>query len=529
MPDSGPQRALEDLKARLATIVDVWSSIAVLQWDQETYMPPGGGRTRAVQLATLSRLAHERFTSAATRELLGAAEPLLATLDPNADEAALLRMTRRDFDRARKLPPEFVAERAAAASESTEVWRKARPANDFAAFRPYLTRMVEFARRTADYLGYAEHPYDALLDQYEPESRAREVASLFDRLRGGIVPLVQAVAARADAVDAGFLDQEYEEVPQRAFALAIVEAFGYDTSRGRLDTSAHPFSTGISRDDVRITTRYPRRALGAIFGTFHESGHAMYSQGTAPSLDRTPLADGASNGIHESQSRLWENLVGRSRPFWQYAFPQMRRLFPVQLGEVDAETFYRAVNRVQPSLIRVEADEVTYNLHIILRFELEKALIAGELEAGELPAAWNAKMRTFLGITPPTDTDGVMQDIHWAGVGFGYFPSYTIGNVVSVQFFDAARRAHPDLPAEIRRGRFGTLLGWLREHVHAHGRKFFPQDLLRLATGSALTPEPYLRYLQEKFGEIYGLSGTRPPEPPFPGAPPAPATPRPGR
>ncbi|HKV45267.1 MAG TPA: carboxypeptidase M32 [bacterium] len=506
MVDPAATQALQDLKAHLAAIVDIRSSMAVLRWDQETQMPPGGGPTRALQLSTLSRIAHEGFVAAKTQELLTAAEPLLEHLDPGSDEAALLRMTRRDLDRARKLPGEFVAERTRAASESTEIWRKARPANDFLLFRPHLERMVEFARRTAEYLGYAEHPYDALLDVYEPESTARDVAALFDRLRDATLPLVVAIADRGGAANSGILDQEYPRAEQREFALSIITAFGYDTERGRLDTSSHPFSTGISRDDVRITTRYPPRSLGAIFGTFHEAGHAVYSQGTAPALDRTPLADGASNGIHESQSRLWENLVGRSRPFWEYAFPKMQRVFPKQLAGVDADTFYRAVNQVRRSLIRVEADEVTYNLHIMLRFELEQALVAGGLKVRDLPDAWGAKMRAYLGISPPTDADGVMQDIHWSGMGFGYFPSYTIGNVASVQLLDAARGAHPDLSDQIRRGEFRPLLAWLRDHVHAHGRKFFPKDLLLRATGSALTPEPYIRYLWQKFGEIYGLN-----------------------
>ncbi|HTD47167.1 MAG TPA: carboxypeptidase M32 [bacterium] len=498
---------LTRLRAHLATIADLHSATALLRWDQETYMPPGGAGIRAQQLATLSRLAHERFTSPLTGSLLEETEPLLSRLDSDSDDAALLRVTRRDFDRARKLPAEFVEERARAASESIDAWRTARPGNDFSAFRPHLQRMVEFARRTADYLGYTQHPYDALIDLYEPETTTRDVAALFDRLRDATVPLVRAVVARGDVVDARFLDQEYPEEQEREFALSIIRSFGYDITRGRLDTSAHPFSTGFGRDDVRITTRYARRSLGALFGAFHEAGHALYSQGSAPSLARTPLDDGASNGIHESQSRLWENLVGRSRPFWQYAFPGLRQRFPAKLGSADAELFYRAVNRVRPSLIRVEADEVTYNLHIILRFELEQALTAGDLDVTDLPEAWNAKMAEFLGVTPPDDADGLMQDIHWSGGMIGYFPSYTIGNVASVQFFEAAQRAHPGLAEDIRLGRFSTLLGWLRDHVHAHGRKFLPRDLLLRATGSPLTPEPYLRYLRQKFGEIYGLGG----------------------
>ena len=500
-------RAVEQLKAHLATIVDLRGAAAVLRWDQETYMPPGGAAGRAELLATLSRVAHELFTSTRTHDLLKAAEAVVGQLDPESDEAALIRMTRRDYDRLSKLPTEFVAEKARARSLSIQVWREARPRNDFAAFRPALGQMVNFARRMADYLGYDEHPYDALLDIYEPGMTAKEVDALFARLREVTLPLVRMIVQRGQVANAGFLTEEYDEARQRSFGLSVAEAFGYDLRRGRLDESAHPFASGFNLNDVRITTRYQRRFLpSAIFGIFHEAGHAIYGQGVSASLERTPLADGASYGVHESQSRLWENLVGRSRPFWRHYFPKLQQHFPEQLRDVDVGTFYQAVNRLQPSLIRVEADEVTYNLHIMLRFELEKALLEGTLSVKELPDAWNEKMKGYLGITPPSNADGVMQDIHWSSGSIGYFPTYTLGNIISVQLFEAARRAHPGLRDEIERGQFTILLGWLREHVHRHGRKFLPRDLLKRATGSDLTPEPYLRYLQDKFGEIYGVT-----------------------
>jgi carboxypeptidase Taq len=502
---STARESLDELKVHLGTIADVETAAAVLDWDQHTYMPPGGAETRASQLGTLSQIAHEQFTSARTRTLLDAAEPLLDSLAPDSDDAALLRVTRRDLTKASKLPSEFVAEVQRAASLGTHAWQEARARNDFAAFRPHLELMFELMRREADYLGYREHPYDALMDNYEPEMTSREVKALFDRLLEVTVPLVRAIAARSGP-GADALAREYDETPQRAFGLSMAEAFGYDTTRGRLDTSAHPFSTGFSRDDVRITTRFQRPGLGAIFAIFHEAGHAMYNQGVPASLQRTPLADGASYGIHESQSRLWENLVGRSRAFWEHAFPALRRAFPAQLEGVDVDAFYRSINRVEPSLIRIHADEITYNLHIILRFELEQAVLTGALRVADLPEAWNAKMASYLGMTPPTDTDGVLQDTHWAGGSIGYFPSYTLGSVAAVQLFEAARRAHPDLTDQIGRGEFQGLLGWLREHVHAHGRKFFPRDLLVRATGSALTPEPYLAYLKAKFGAMYGIS-----------------------
>ena len=500
-------QSIRSLKDHLAPIADLGSAAAVLRWDQETQMPPGGGAGRAMGLATLTRLAHESFTSSRTGELLTVAERIAGTLDPESDDAALVRITRRDYDRLRKLPPEFVAERAREASLSTEVWKEARKRNDFAAFRPSLEKMVDFARRTADYLGYTEHIYDALLDLYEPDMKASEVDAVFARLREVTVPFVQTIVARGRAVNDALLHEDYPEAQQEAFGLAVAQAFGYDLLRGRLDVSAHPFASGFNAGDVRITTRYKRRDLReAVFGIFHEAGHAMYEQGVAPELNRTPLARGASLGLHESQSRMWENIVGRSRPFWQHYLPVLRQHFPEQLRDVDVDTFYRAVNRVKSSLIRTTADEVTYNLHIMLRFDLEKSLLERQVKVADLPAAWTAKMKEYLGVTPPTDADGVMQDIHWSSGSLGYFPTYTLGNVISVQLFEAARKAHPTIDDDIANGRFAPLLGWLRQNLHRHGRKFLPREMLRRATGSALTAEPYLRYLQRKFGEIYGLS-----------------------
>jgi carboxypeptidase Taq len=501
--------ALAELRSQLATVADLKSAAAVLHWDQETQMPPGGAEGRALQLATLARVAHELLTSDATRRLLDAADAAVRGADPASDDAALMRMTRRDLERALKLPGDFIAEQRRAAAVSTHVWRDARQAGDFAAFRPHLERMFQLARREADYIGYTEHPYDALVDRYDPGITAGELEALFGRLLAVIVPLVRAIAARGPAAR-DVLDADFDEGAQRAFALEMVQAFGYDTRRGRLDLSAHPFSTKFHRDDVRITTRNGSR-LSAVFGTFHESGHAMYSQATAAALERSPLSDGAGSGIHESQSRMWENLVGRSRPFWEYAFPRARLAFPEPLRHAGGDDLYRAVNRVEPGLIRVSADELTYNLHIVLRFELEKSLLTGALRARDLPDAWNSKMAEYLGLTPPSDADGVLQDIHWSMGLVGSFPSYTLGNVASVQLFEAARRAHPGLTDDIRAGRFSTLYGWMRDHIYAHGRKFFPAELLERATGGPLTAEPYLRYLSDKFGDLYGLSAAAPP------------------
>lgn len=506
MTEPTSPHAVDALRAHLQPIADLRAAAALLGWDQETYMPPEGAEGRANQLATLSRILHQMFVSAETRQRLEAAERIAGQFDADSDDAALPRVTRRDFDKITKLPTEFVAERARARSISTQVWREARPKNDFALFRPHLETMVDFARREADYLGYVDHPYDALLDNYEPDMTAKDVRTLFARLREVTVPFVRAIVDRGPVVDAGFLSREYDEAGQEHFGLEVAQAFGYNLRRGRLDRSPHPFATGFGQKDVRITTRYKRQDLtSAIFGIFHESGHAMYEQGVDAALERTPLSRGTSLGVHESQSRMWENLVGRSLTFWRHHFPRLQEVFPQQLREIDVETFYRAVNVVQPGLIRVDADEVTYNLHIMLRFDLELALLEGTLKAADLPGAWTAKMQEYLGIVPPDDRDGVMQDIHWSGGSIGYFPTYTLGNVISVQLFDAAVRANPAIPDEIGRGSFGSLLGWLREHIHRHGRKFFAKDLIRRATGAELSPEPYVAYLQEKFGEIYGI------------------------
>ena len=498
--------AIETLKTHLATIADLRATASILRWDQETYMPARGAAGRAEQLGTLTRLAHERFASPQTQTLLAAAEGVQDQLDPDSDEAALVRMTRRDYDRQSRLPADFVAARARAATLSTQIWREARRRNDFAAFRPSLAEMVDFARREADYIGFEVHPYDALLDRYEPGMTAKDVDRLFTRLREVTVPFVRVIIEGGRPVEDNFLRADYDIAQQRAFGVAVAESFGYEFSRGRLDESVHPFETSFHPDDVRITTRYQRAFLpSAMFAIFHETGHALYEQGIPAALARTCIGHGASMGLHESQSRMWENLVGRSRPFWQHYYPILQDYFPA-LRHVELETFYRAVNRVQPSLIRVEADEVTYNLHIMLRYELEKQLLEGTLVVQDLPEAWNDRMQAYLGVRPPTDADGVMQDTHWSSGSIGYFPTYTLGNVISVQLFEAARQSQTTLLDDIRQGRFETLLGWLRQRVHRHGRKFLPMEIIKRATGMELTPEPYLRYLRSKFSDVYGVT-----------------------
>jgi carboxypeptidase Taq len=497
--------ALKELRSRLAEIADLDSVAAVLSWDQQTYMPPGGAEARAEQLATLARLSHERFAAPDTGALLDEAA---RETDPlgDTDDGALVRVTRRDYDRAVKLPPDLVAEMRRTSALAQEAWAQARPRNDYAAFAPWLEKNLQLARRAAECWGYRDRLYDALLEGYEPGTTTAQVAGMFGELKPGLVSLVRDIGERGTPIDARVLHRDYEVIRQREFSERIARAIGYDFTRGRQDTAAHPFCTSFSRNDVRITTRFDPHFIGqALLASVHEAGHAMYEQGMAPELERTPLRGGASMGVHESQSRLWENLVGRSKPFWQYCFPALKESFPEALADMDVESFWRALCKVTPSLIRVEADEVTYNLHVLLRFELENELLEGRLTVADAPAAWNAKTQEYIGLTPPDDSDGVLQDIHWALGIFGYFPTYSIGNLLAAQLWEKANRDLPDLPGQIARGQFAALLEWLRENIHCHGRKFLPNELIQRATGEPIQSRSYLRYLTDKYSELYRL------------------------
>jgi carboxypeptidase Taq len=498
--------ALDQLKTRLGEIHDLHRANAVLGWDQQTYMPRGGSNARAEQSATLQKISHEIFTADATGRLIDAAAHEADRLDLDSDDARLISVTRRDYHKARKVPADLVAEIARVTGQAVDVWTQARARSDWKPFEPYLCKIVDLNRKLADVLGYPEKPYDALLDQYEPDMKTAQVQAVFDSIKPDLIELVRQIAAKADAAGDGVLHREYDEQQQLNFGLEVIKRYGFDFTRGRQDRSVHPFTTTFSIGDVRITTRVERQFLSpALFGTLHECGHALYEQGIKPELERTPLADGASLGMHESQSRLWENLVGRSRPFWQFFFPRLQAAFPVQLADQTVESFYRAANTVSPSLIRVEADEVTYGLHVMLRFELENDLIEGRLKIAEVPEAWNAKMQDFLGIAPPTTALGALQDIHWSSGMIGYFPTYQLGNLISLQLWDKLNADISDLTDQIAQGEFGALLAWLRTNLHQHGRKFTSVELLQRITGGGLNPAPYLKYLKTKFGEIYGL------------------------
>jgi len=497
---------LQELKNILAEVSDLERAAALLEWDQETYMPPGGVQSRSEQFSTLLRLAHVRFTSDAVGGLLDGLEDELGGRPYDSYEASLIRVTRRDYDQARRLPADLVSEAARAGSVAQPHWQKARKESNFSLFAPYLEKNVELNRRIADALGYRERPYDALLDRYEPGMKTADLEAIFEELKRAIVPLIADIARNADAIDDRVLHKGFDPDLQLAYAADLVKRLGYDMERGRQDLSTHPFSSAFGPGDARITTRVSRDFFNeCLFGSIHESGHAMYNQGMGQDIDRTPLWGGASPGVHESQSRLWENLVGRSRPFWRHFFPSLRATFPEPLQGVDEEAFYRAVNRAYPSFIRVEADEVTYNMHVLLRFELENEMLEGTLKVKDLPEAWNSRVKSYLGLNVTNDREGALQDIHWSSVSFGIFPGYTIGNLVGAQLMEKARQDIPDLDSQVERGDFAPLLGWLRRSVHRHGRKFTPNELLERATGKPLTAAPWIAYVRQKFGALYAL------------------------
>jgi carboxypeptidase Taq len=496
---------LTQLHLAIGEVVDLQRAAALLEWDEQVYMPPGGAHVHGEMLATIRKTAHQKLTADEVWRQIEDLEARLGDLQPDSIEHRTIRVTARDVRKARQVPADFVAEQAQVTSAAQHAWIDARSKSDYSLFRPHLDRIIELKRRYVGFFPPAAHPYDVLLDDFESGITTVHVQQLFDRLRPRQVELIGAIAARPQ-VDDGFLRVPYDERELWAFGEEVMTTFGFDWARGRQDRSVHPFATGIGPDDVRITTRaVEREPFSLFFGTAHETGHALYEQGIDRALSRTLLGDAASLGVHESQSRLWENLVARSWPFWQHCYPKLQARFPVQLGDVAAEHFYRGINKVERSLIRVESDEATYNLHIMLRVELEMAMLAGEVDARDLPELWNARMREYVGLVPDTDARGVLQDIHWSIGAIGYFATYTLGNVISAQLWDAFGRTNPDRDAQIREGDCSALLAWLRTHVHRHGRTYDPQELVVRVTGSPIDPEPYLRYLEEKYTSVYEI------------------------
>jgi carboxypeptidase Taq len=477
----------------------------LLAWDQRTCIPPKGHDHRAKELTLLARLIHERETDPRVGEHLGRVEGTPLVADPEGAEAVNIREWRRNFERASRIPQELAVALAQAAAEGQTAWEEARPKNDWPYFQPFLERLVDLSRQEAEALGYTTEPYDALLDGYEVGETAAGLESLFGTLREFLVGLLDAIQGSSFSPDEAVVHRHYPRALQEQFCREAVARIGYDFAAGRLDPTAHPFSTGLGPGDVRITTRYDEHFFNsAFFGTLHEAGHALYNQGLPPEHWGTPRGQDVSLGIHESQSRMWENLVGRSLWFWRHFFPRAQELFPA-LGDVALEDFHFAVNRVAPSLIRVEADEVTYNLHIIFRFELERRLINGGLEVRDLPEAWNAKIQEYLGLAPPDNRDGVMQDVHWSAGYFGYFPTYTLGNIYAAQFYAKANEEVGSLEERFARGEFAPFLQWLRENIHSQGSRYRPRDLVRRVTGEERDSRFLQEYLAGKFKDLYDL------------------------
>jgi carboxypeptidase Taq len=490
--------ALDQLKQRLAEIVDLGSIARLLSWDQQTIMPPAGAGIRAEQRATLGRLAHEQFVSDETARLLDAVRPLEESLDPDSDDAGRIRVVRRDFAKARRVPADLRAEMARSAAQAFPVWSDAKARSDFAAFLPVLEHNIELRMRYVECFDPVDEPYDILLDDYEPETSTAAVREVFEQIKASLVPAVRSLAD--GDTDDDFLTGDYPVERQVQLVNEVVDLLGMRPATWRLDPTEHPFASGAGIDDVRITTHYDPHGLDAFFSTVHEYGHGLYNHQLPRHLARLPVGASCSLGIHESQSRMWENLVGRALPFWQFFYPRVQQLFPEQLADVELERFLPAINRPRRSLIRIHADELTYGLHVILRFELEQDIVNGRVAVRDLPEAWNAKIAEYLGLEVPDDAHGVLQDVHWSGGMVGYFPTYLLGTVMSVQIWQRVLADVPDLEDEIARGEFGPLREWLAEHVHGLGRKFPPQETLRRAVGSTIDAKPYLAYLDAKYG-----------------------------
>jgi carboxypeptidase Taq len=490
--------ALEQLKERLAEVMDLYKVVRLLSWDQQTMMPAAGTGHRADQMATIQQLAHQLFTDAEVGRWLDELGPLEESLDPDSDDASTIRIARRDYEKAVNVPASLRAEMARAAAEARPVWVKAKSESDFASFLPSLERIVELKLEYVDCVAAgADERYDVLLDDYESQTTTAEVRTLFEELKPPLVELIAELRERE--VDDSFLHGDFPPDRQRALAFDVVGLFGHRPDSWRIDPTEHPFASGPGRDDVRITTNYHPDSLESLFSTMHEYGHGLYSHQLPKHIERLPIGQACSLGIHESQSRLWENLVGRSLPFWRFFYPRLQETYPAQFGDVDLDRFHAGIHAVTPSLIRIQADEVTYGMHVMLRFELEQDIVESRVELRDLPQRWNEKMWDYLGVEVPDDGHGVLQDVHWSGGSIGYFSTYLIGTVASVQIWEAARRDLPELEQQVGRAEFAPLRDWLGEHVHALGRKFSPQETLRRATGSPLSARPYLDYLRANY------------------------------
>jgi carboxypeptidase Taq len=502
MPDTNSGGLYEQYLLITQKAADYQYASAVLGWDQETYMPPKGSPYRGRQLATLASQSHEMLTSESYGDLLG---KLNEAQGLSENEKRNVELSLEDYEKNRKLSPEFVERITRQTSDSYSAWIKARKENDYSVYAPELKKMIDLKRRQADMYGYDVHPYDALLDDYEKGASVSMIDPVFSMVRGQLSPLLERIM-NARQVDDAFFTKQYPKDRQWDFSLKVLGKMGYDFEAGRQDYAEHPFSTSFAPTDVRITTRVNEHDLSSmLWSSIHEGGHALYELGLPESEYGLPLGAATSLSIHESQSRLWENCVGRSRAFWGYFFPVLQQQFPEQLNNIDAETFYKGMNKVQPSLVRTEADEVTYHFHVMIRYEIEKELIKGNLKTEELAGIWNEYYQKYLGVSSKDDKQGVLQDVHWSHGSFGYFPTYSLGSFYAAQFFEQAEKDISGLAGMTAKGEFAELLAWLRKNIHQYGRKFRSDELCRKITGSGLDFSSFMKYAERKYADIYAL------------------------
>lgn len=493
------------LKEILNKIEDLNHTNALLDWDHQVYIPPSGTEERSEMMTTISEISHNFATSDELGKLIYDLEEEFNSLDPNSDDYALVRVAKRNYERETKIPSQLIIEFSKITSVASSYWKKAREADDFKQFEPHLNRIVDLTKAIAECFSPYEHVYDPFLDKYEPGITTKEVKQIFETIRPQQVALIKAISERPQ-VDDTFLHQHFPFDKQWEMVMFVAEKFGLSWDRSRQDRSAHPFTTSFGQNDVRITTKIQENLpMSGLFSTMHETGHALYELGFDPKHRRTPLSSSASAAFHESQSRMWENIIGRSRDFWRYFYPIFQNQFHSQLDGVSLDSFYKAINKVEPSLIRTEADEATYNLHVMLRFEIEMGLLDGSVEVKSLPELWNTLMKEYLGVTPDSDKNGVLQDIHWSWGMIGYFPTYALGNIISVQLWEKIISDIPKIHDRIITGEFSEVREWLRENVQKFGAKYYPQDLIERITGSSINPKPYINYLSNKYSEIYDL------------------------
>jgi carboxypeptidase Taq len=486
----------------LSEISDIAHATALLHWDLETYMPQKGHARRAQQIGTLSKLAHQKITNPELKKLV---DDMMANLPTYAKQASNIKHTARDLKRKTLFDDKFVEEMSRATSEAFFHWQKAKKENDFALYAPYLQKVIELKRKEAEIVGFKDHPYDALCDEYEPDCTVKEIDGIFDGVKRDLKPLLDAIRSKPQVNDS-FMDQYFNHDKQWDFGIEILKDMGYDFDGGRQDISSHPFTINFAATDVRVTTRVSEETFNEmLWSCIHEGGHALYEQGLPDSEYGLPTGEAVSLGIHESQSRLWENNVGRSLPFWEWKFARLKEIFPTQFEGVSAMDFFKAMNKVQPSLIRVNADELTYHFHILIRYELEKAILEEKLNAVYLPAAWNSKYKEYLGVDVPNDSQGVLQDIHWSHGSIGYFPTYSIGSFYAAQFHAAAEKEIGSLNSSDAESYLKNLLNWLRENIHQYGKQYSSKELCERISGEALNSKYFMDYAQKKYGLIYGI------------------------